>query len=385
MGQTLSRSLPNARSYAANARSKGAMSTGDYGHTALVSLGHARHSSSTMPAGGVADDRRLVLVVEDDLSIGRLLQGLLEREGYRTIRVDNGEAGLAAIDRDRPDLVLLDVGLPRMDGFEVVRRIRADGRWQSLPVILLTARTRTEDLVTGLDAGADDFLTKPFQHPELLARIRSALRLRQALVRMQQANSAVAALSNAVEAKDTVTERHCQRLANMAARLGSRAGLSVIEPEVIAYGALLHDVGKIGIPEAILTKPGPLDEHEWKLMREHPIIGERICAPLGAAMAFLPIVRHHHERWDGRGYPDGLRAGGIPIGARIVGLVDAFDAMTHDRPYRIGRGVAGALEEVQGEAGRQFDPDLAPLFIAEIQGGTDLDLELPPSALLTAV
>ena len=144
-------------------------------------------------------------------------------------------------------------------------------------------------------------------------------------------------------------------------------------------------MGKIGIPEAILTKPGPLDEHEWKLMREHPIIGERICAPLGAAMAFLPIVRHHHERWDGRGYPDGLRAGGIPIGARIVGLVDAFDAMTHDRPYRIGRGVAGALEEVQGEAGQQFDPDLAPLFIAEIQGGTDLDLELPPSALLTAV
>ena len=361
------------------------MSTGDYGQTALVSLGHARHSSLPMPAGGVADDRRLVLVVEDDLSIGRLLQGLLEREGYRTIRVDNGEAGLAAIDRDRPDLVLLDVGLPRMDGFEVVRRIRADGRWQSLPVILLTARTRTEDLVTGLDAGADDFLTKPFQHPELLARIRSALRLRQALVRMEQANSAVAALANAVEAKDTVTERHCQRLANMAARLGSRAGLSGAELEVIAYGALLHDVGKIGIPEAILTKPGALDEHEWKLMREHPIIGERICAPLGATMAFLPIVRHHHERWDGRGYPDGLRAGGIPFGARIVGLVDAFDAMTHDRPYRIGRGVAGALEEVQREAGRQFDPDLAPLFIAEIQGGTHLDLELPPSALLTAV
>jgi putative two-component system response regulator len=330
-----------------------------------------------------ADDRPLVLIVEDDIGNRALLERLLEREGYRTTSVGDGEAALLAAGEHAPDLVLLDIGLPRMDGYEVTRRLRSHLRTLTMPIILLTGRTGLEDVVEGLDAGADDFLSKPFRQPELLARIRSALRLRQALLRMDAAHTAVAALANAVEAKDPSTERHCQRLANLAARLGSQAGLAGIELEAVAYGALLHDVGKIGVPEAILTKPSPLDADEWELMRRHPEIGERICQPLASAGLFSPIVRHHHERWDGRGYPDGLKGEAIPLGARIVSLVDAYDAMTHDRPYRRAQPTALAVNELWREAGGQFDRALVPLFVLELErDGTVISPALPPSALL---
>jgi putative two-component system response regulator len=336
-------------------------------------------SAGTLPA----DDRALVLVVEDDPANRALLERLLEREGYRTKAVGDGEAALLAVGEHAPDLVLLDIGLPRLDGYEVTRRLRSHVRTLTVPIILLTGRSSLDDVVEGLDAGADDFLSKPFRQPELLARIRSALRLRQALTRMDAAHTAVAALANAVEAKDPSTERHCQRLANLAARLGAQAGISGLELEAVAYGALLHDVGKIGVPESILTKPAPLDAAEWDLMRRHPEIGERICEPLAAAGTFTPIVRHHHERWDGRGYPDGLRGEAIPLGARIVALVDSFDAMTHDRPYRRAMPVPVAINELWREAGGQFDRALVPLFVMELErGGETLSTELPPSALL---
>jgi len=311
----------------------------------------------------------VILVVEDDEANRVLLTNILEREGYRVVPVGDGEAGYRSVAEHSPDLVLLDVGLPKLDGYEVTRRLRLDPRTSTLPILLLTGRSGQQDAVAGLDAGADDFVRKPFERGELLARIRSALRLRRALVGMEAAHAVVTALANAVEAKDAMTEHHCQRLAHLATRVSMGAGVSDAEMHAIAYGALLHDVGKIGVPEAILTKPGPLDEDEWVLMRRHPEIGERICAPLAAFAAFGPIIRHHHERWDGLGYPDGLRAEAIPMGARIVGLVDAFDAITHDRTYRTARPVADALGEIVRLAGRQFDPDLAPLLVQEITRG----------------
>jgi len=307
-----------------------------------------------------------VLVVEDDAANRALLTHLLESEGFRVHALADGEAGLAAIATVDPDLVLLDVGLPGLDGFELTRRLRMDARHVTLPILLLTGRTLPSDVVTGLNAGADDFITKPFSQPELIARIRSALRLRRALVGMEAAHAVVTALANAVEAKDAQTEHHCERLALLAGRLGVRLRLSPAELDAVTYGALLHDIGKIGVPDSILTKQGPLDDDEWELVRRHPEIGERICAPLRSFGAFGPIIRHHHERWDGTGYPGKLRGEGIPIGARIVGLVDAFDAITHDRPYRAARPLEQALDELGSAAGRQFDPDLTRLFVDDV-------------------
>jgi putative two-component system response regulator len=308
----------------------------------------------------------LILVVEDDDAIRRLLTVTLERERYRVIAVADGEAGYRSVGEHAPDLVLLDVGLPRLDGYEVTRRLRLDPRTATLPILLLTGHG---DVVTGLDAGADDYLRKPFDAPELLARIRSALRLRRALVGMEAAHGVVTALANAVAAKDTQTEHHCQRLAYLASRLARRVGLPDHELDAVAYGALLHDVGKIGVAESILTKPGPLDAAEWTQMRAHPEIGERICQPLAAFAALGPIIRHHHERWDGLGYPDCLADEAIPIGARIVAIVDAFDAMTHERPYRRARSVEDALGEIVRCGGKQFDPALVPLFVEDVARG----------------
>ena len=189
-------------------------------------------------------------------------------------------------------------------------------------------------MVAALDAGADDFLAKPVQQYELLARIRSAMRLRRAITSLERATQIVAALANAVEAKDLNLVHHCRWLAHHAARVGAQVGLRGEELEAVAYGALLHDVGKIGVSEHLLRKEGPLSEEEWLLMRRHPEIGEKICAPLRASRAFAPIIRHHHERFNGSGYPDGLSGEQIPLGARIVAIADAYEAMVHGRPYQ---------------------------------------------------
>jgi len=316
--------------------------------------------NGSRPASGV------IVVVEDDAANRVLLTRILESEGFAVVATADAEDGLAAIESAGPDLVILDVGLPGLDGFELTRRLRLDPGFVTLPILLLTGRTASADVVTGLDAGADDFITKPFSRDELVARIRSALRLRRALVGMEAAHAVVTALANAVEAKDVQTEHHCERLALLAGRLGTRIGLEPAELDAVTYGALLHDVGKIGVPDHILTKQGPLTEDEWTLVRRHPEIGERICAPLRAFAAFGPIIRHHHERWDGAGYPGRLRGEAIPIGARIVGLVDAFDAITHDRPYRNARTLDHALEALAKEAGHQFDPDLTRVFTDEL-------------------
>jgi len=315
------------------------------------------------------DTRARVLVVEDDLANRVLLTRLLERTGYDVTAVGEGAAALDEVLASDASVVLLDVGLPDIDGLEVCRRLRAQPATRMLPIILLTGRSSVEDVVEGLDAGADDFVAKPYEVEVLLARIRSSLRLRAALAEMEAAHGVVAALANAVEAKDVTTESHCQRLANYAGRLAQAIGLDGKELRAVTYGALLHDVGKIGIAESILNKPGPLDDAEWAEMRTHPLIGAQICAPLSSSRTFLPIIRGHHERWDGRGYPDGLRGDSIPLGARIVGLVDAFDAMVNDRPYRAARAPVDALRELRTESGRQFDAGLVPRFVSIIEDG----------------
>jgi putative two-component system response regulator len=306
-------------------------------------------------------DRELVLIAEDDLANQALLTRLLERAGYRSFAVGDGRAALNAALQDSPDLVLLDIGLPEMNGLDVCRRLRADPRTVALPIILVTGQTSSRDVVAGLDAGADDFVRKPYDEAELMARVRSVLRLARVTAEV------IAALANAVEAKDATTEMHCQRLAGFAHQLGMRAGLEPQELKGLVFGALLHDIGKIGVSDAILNKTGPLTALEWHAMRQHPVIGERITEPLASAGEFAPIIRSHHERWDGEGYPDRLRGEEIPFGARVVGIVDAYDAMIHDRPYRAARTVGAALEEIRRLAGLQFDPELTRLFIEIVE------------------
>jgi putative two-component system response regulator len=307
-----------------------------------------------------------ILVAEDDLATRALLRVSLERADYDVRDVDNGASALAEIRRRAPDVALLDIGMPEVDGLEVTRRLRQMPETALLPIILVTARGRLEDKVAGLDAGASDFITKPFEPAELLARVRSNLRLSAALARLENTQDVLVALANAIDAKDPLTEHHCGRVAECALDIARRVGLSQEEVEAVGYGAVLHDIGKIGTAEAVLTKPGLLTDEERAEMQRHPVIGAEILRPLRLGRIVGPIVRGHHERWDGSGYPDRLRGEEIPIGARIVAVVDSFDAMTHDRPYRARMSLDEARAELLRERGRQFDPMVVDQYLASL-------------------
>ena len=309
-----------------------------------------------------------ILVAEDDVATRVLLRVSLERADYRVRVVEDGRAALAEITRFPPDVALLDIGMPEMDGLDVTRAVRRMPATALLPIILVTARGRLEDKVAGLDAGASDFITKPFEPAELLARVRANLRLSSALARLESTQDVLVALANAVDAKDPMTEHHCGRVADRALVLARLAGLEPEGVEAVGYGAVLHDVGKIGIAESVISKPGKLTDEERLEMQRHPLIGAKILQPLRLGRIVGPIVRGHHERWDGAGYPDRLRGEAIPIGARIVSVVDAYDAMLHDRPYRSRLTDDQAREELIRNRGSQFDPDLVDLLLGSIDG-----------------
>jgi putative two-component system response regulator len=311
-----------------------------------------------------------IVVAEDDGATRALLRVVLERAGYRVRLVDNGIDALAEIMREPPDVALLDIGMPAMDGLEVTRRLRSEPVTALLPIILVTARGRLEDKVAGLDAGASDFITKPFEPAELLARVRSNQRLSSALTRLENTRDVLIALASAIDAKDPVTEHHCDRVAELAISLAGAAGLSEEAVEAVGYGAVLHDVGKIGIAERVLMKPGELTDAERTEMQRHPVIGAEILRPLRLGGLIGPIVRGHHEWWDGSGYPDQLRGEAIPLGARIVSVADAYDAMTHARPYRAALSLDEARAEVARSRGTQFDPELVDLLLGQL-GTTD--------------
>jgi putative two-component system response regulator len=304
-----------------------------------------------------------VLVVDDEPSTVDLLQAYLETEGYRVIAAYRGDEALEKAFAWQPDLVLLDVLMPGLNGFEVCRRLKADPLTQFVPVVILTALEELKDKMAGAEAGADDFLTKPFDHVELLARVRNLLQIRHLTDRLEHAESVVFALAAAVEAQDPYTEKHLQRMADLSERLARAAGLDLDQVMAVRYGSILHDVGKVGVKEAILRKPGSLTREEWAELREHPAIGARIVKSMRLGQQIAPIVRSHHEHWDGQGYPDGLKGKEIPLGARIVALVDAYDAMSTDRPYRAALRPEVIRVELEQNAGKQFDPDLMALLL----------------------
>ncbi|HEY3194061.1 MAG TPA: HD domain-containing phosphohydrolase [Candidatus Dormibacteraeota bacterium] len=308
----------------------------------------------------------VVLVVDDGPANRQLVQAYLAGLDCEVRLAEDGPSALAAVASEPPDLVLLDVQMPGMDGYEVCRRIKASPRGKLLPVVMITALNQTDDRVRALESGADDFMAKPVERVELVARVRSALRLRAVYNTLDSAEQVIFSLAAAVEAKDSYTEKHTQRVGESARHLGARLGLPEGALDSLYRGGIIHDIGKIGVPDAILLKPGPLDPDEEKRMRSHVLIGESIVRPLRTGANLLPIIRHHHERFDGGGYPDGLRAREIPRLARIVSVCDAFDALVTDRPYRSRLSLKDAVAILVDGAGQQWDPEVVELFLSEM-------------------
>lgn len=314
-----------------------------------------------------------ILIVDDESTARAALELLLRREGFEVRNVSNGESALAECASYRPDLILLDILMPGIDGFEVCRRIKATPETRLTPVVLITGLSDTEDRIKGINAGADDFLSKPIDFNELLARTRSLLRLKQYTDELENAEAVLFSLAQSIEARDPYTRGHCQRLADMSMRLASRFGASEEDIKALRRGGIVHDIGKVSVPDAILLKPGPLSRDEMDLMRRHPLVGERICAPLKTFRSVLPIIRHHHERFDGSGYPDGLRGEDIPLTARILQLADVYDALTTDRPYRKADTSEVAFEIMEKEAAQGWwDRQLLSAFREMIRESQEL-------------
>ena len=297
--------------------------------------------------------RSRVLVADDTESIQALFRKLLVADGHDVVQASDGAAALDAVQEHHPDVIILDVGMPKIDGFEVCRRLKSDPATRLTPVVLVTGLSELADRIKGIEAGADEFLSKPVHPHELRARVTSLSRMKHLIDALDSAESAFMALALTIEARDPTTNGHCERLARRAVLLGRTLGVSDEDLAALHRGGYLHDVGKVGIPDAVLLKPGPLTAEEFTLMKRHPEIGDALCAPLQSLRRVRPIVKYHHERLDGSGYPDGLRGDQVPQLAQIVAIVDVYDALTSRRPYRPALAADTAarylLQEVEAE------------------------------------
>jgi putative two-component system response regulator len=339
-----------------------------------------------------------ILVVDDDRRIRTVLADILSAEGYQARQAGNGQEALEAMEQWAPDVVLLDINMPVMNGLEAIRRIKADPAMKHIPVVIVTGIEDTEARLEGLRLGADDFLLKPPHVPELTARVRSLVQvkayhdhllnyqkeleervdrrtrdLRRTLDELTLANerlklsslSTIYCLCRAAEYKDEGTAAHIQRIGDYARVLGGRLGMSEEEQEMLLYATPMHDIGKIGIPDRILLKPGKLDAEEWKIMKQHTLIGAQILAV--EAIGFLGMARtialSHHEKWDGSGYPYGLKGEKIPLSGRIAAAADVFDALSSDRPYKRASTLEESERIIAEGRGSHFDPRVVDAFL----------------------
>src|ERR1700747_88244 len=304
-----------------------------------------------------------ILVADDQAANRELLEELLTAQGCTVITVPDGAAAIDELARSQVDLVLLDVMMPHLNGFEACEKIKNSPDTYLIPVIMITALSDKQDRIEGIKVGADDFLTRPVDRTELLARVRSLLRLKQRTDELERAESVLFSLAQSIEGKDPYTHGHCERLAEYSARLGEQLGLPEDQITALRRAGIVHDVGKIAVPDAILLKPGRLTPDEWTIIRGHSVVGERICAPLKSFRFVLPIIRHHHEKLDGSGYPDGLRGESIPITARVLQIVDVYDALTTDRPYKKAFSITDALQTMKEEVAKGWwDPKIFDQF-----------------------
>ncbi|MGA3213387.1 MAG: HD domain-containing phosphohydrolase, partial [Terriglobales bacterium] len=295
-----------------------------------------------------------ILVVDDNHVNTVLMRELLATRGYDVEIAATAEEAEAKIQQSPPDLLLLDVILPGKSGYELCQELKESPDTRLIPVVMITGLTDRDDKVRGIEAGADDFLNKPVFPEELFARVKSLLKLKEFTDELETAEAVLCTLGRSVEARDPYTEGHCERLAQFAGDLGSHLGLDAESVVALKRGGYLHDLGKICVPDEILRKGDKLTPEEWAIMKQHPAVGEGICMPLRSLKAVLPIIRHHHEHWNGGGYPDGLHAHEIPLLARILQTVDVYDALCTARPYKRALSHQEAFRIMQDEAHAGF-------------------------------
>jgi putative two-component system response regulator len=309
-----------------------------------------------------------ILVVDDKLDTLLLLRELLSSRGYEILTATEANEAEELVRSEKPDLVLLDVVMPGKSGYDLCRELKEDARTRLIPVVMITGLTDREDRVRGIEAGADDFLSKPLYPEELFARVKSLLKLKEFTDELENAESVLFALALGIEARDPYTGNHCERLAESASELGHYMGLDSESIIALKRGGYLHDLGKVSIPDEILKKGTRLTPEEWSIMKQHPIIGESICEPLKSFRNVLPIIRHHHEHWDGTGYPDGLRGSHIPLLARILQVVDVYDALRTARPYKPALNHEEAQRTMQDESHQGlWDPELVSAFFSMLR------------------
>lgn len=303
-----------------------------------------------------------VLVVDDNPLNIELLDAYLKSSGYEISTATNGKEALALINANPPDLILLDIMMPEIDGYEVCRRVKSEPSSRTIPIILLTALHDVQDRITGIEAGCDDFISKPFNNIELLTRVKSLLRIKALNDELEDMENVLYSLASIIEAKDPYTRGHSERVAVYAVKLAKELSLSKDDQILLKRAGLLHDIGKIGIPGIILNKPSELTEDELKEINKHSVISENILKPLKFASNIIPIIRYHHERWDGSGMPDGLKGKEIPLLARILMIADIYDALTTDRSYRSKLSTEEALEILHHDSNKVCDPELVIKF-----------------------
>ncbi len=304
-----------------------------------------------------------ILVVDDQPTIAGLMSQLLTMSGYDVVTAADAQQAEAEVRHQPPDLILSDVRMPGKSGYEFCRDLKSDPATRLIPFVLITGLTDSSDKVRGIEAGADDFLNKPVLAEELKARVKSLLRVKEFTDELETADSVLCTLGLIVEGRDPYTEGHCERLASRAAELGRHLGLDEDSIVALRRGGYLHDLGKIAVPDGILKKGSDLTIREWEVMKLHPVTGENICKPLKSLRLVLPIIRHHHEHADGSGYPDGLRAGEIPLLPRVLQVVDVYDALRTARPYKPALSHDQAAQTMREEARRGlWDAELVNEF-----------------------
>lgn len=328
---------------------------------------------------GFDSDPPKILVVDDHALSRMTVVDMLSAEGYEVLEADSGATALEQVMQNQLDLILLDVMMPKMNGFEVCQQLKQDEQTRLIPVVFITALNDQRSRIQGIEAGGDDFVTKPFDCLTLSARVKSLVRQKRLNEDLDHAEQVLFSIARAVESRDPNTGNHCERLVTLGEAFGSYLNLSRIQIRNLQWAGYLHDIGKVGIPDAVLLKKGEFTAEEWEIMKQHVLIGEKICQPLRTMRGVIPIIRHHHERWDGSGYPDGLASEQIPYLAQVFQIIDIYDALTSERPYKRALTPEEALQVISTETAKGWRNSKLVQQFQEFIHSTQL-----PEALLSA-